>query len=74
MVDISRNTYERNGVKTIADSDAILGLNKKHIEEGLDYKNLRMNTVIYLSDYRIWTSIWIEKTTQQNFYTQRINS
>ena len=53
MVDISRNTYERNGVKTIADSDAILGLNKKHIEEGLDYKNLRMNTVIYLSDYRI---------------------
>ena len=37
MVDISRKTYERNGVETI-DSDGILWLNKKHIEKGLDHK------------------------------------
>ena len=29
MVDISRKTYERNGVETI-DSDGILWLNEKH--------------------------------------------
>ena len=40
MVDISRKTYERNGIETV-DNDGILWLNKKHIEEGLDHKNLR---------------------------------
>ena len=37
MVDISRETYERNGVEVIVDSDAILWLNEKYIEEGLGY-------------------------------------
>ena len=39
MVDKSRETYERNGVETIVDSDGILWLNKKHIEEGLNHEN-----------------------------------
>ena len=30
MVDISRKTYERNGVETIVNSDGTLWLNKKH--------------------------------------------
>ena len=38
MVDKSRETYERNGVETIVDSDGILWLNKKHIE-GLNHEN-----------------------------------
>ena len=32
MVEISRKTYERNGIEEIVDSDGI------HIEKGLDYK------------------------------------
>ena len=39
MVDISRRTYERNGIKTIADNNGILWLNETHIE-GLDHKIL----------------------------------
>ena len=44
--------YERNGVETIVDSDGILRLNKKHIEEGLNHKDLRVTTVKYFPDYR----------------------
>ena len=39
MVDISRKTYERNGLETIVDNDGILPLNEKHIEERLDHRN-----------------------------------
>ena len=49
MVDISRETYERDGVEVIVDSDAILWLNEKYIEEGLGYlsghKTLRYKLV-----------------------------
>ena len=49
MVDISRETYERNGVEVIVDSDAILWLNEKYIEEELGYlsghKTLRYKLV-----------------------------
>ena len=38
MVDISRKTYERNGVETIVDNDGRLWWNEKHREEGLDHK------------------------------------
>ena len=41
MVDINRKTYERNSIETIVDSDRILWLNEKHIQERLDYKHLR---------------------------------
>ena len=34
MADISRKTYERNGVERIVGNDAILRLNEKHIKEG----------------------------------------
>ena len=47
MVDIRRKTYERNGVEAIVDSDGVLSLNEKHIEEGIDYENLRVTTVKY---------------------------
>ena len=32
MVDISRETFERNGIETIVDNDGILWLNEKNIE------------------------------------------
>ena len=52
MVDINRKTYKRNGVETIVDSNGILWVNEKHIEEGLDHKNLWLTTVKYLSGSR----------------------
>ena len=39
MVDIRRETYERNGI--VVDNDEILRLNEKHIEEGLDPKHCK---------------------------------
>ena len=52
MVDKSRETYERNGVEIIVDSDGILWLNKKHIEEGLNHENQRVTTVKHPSTCR----------------------
>ena len=43
MGDTSREIYERNGVETIIDSDAILWLNEKHIKEELDHKNVTVD-------------------------------
>ena len=40
MVDISRKTYERNGIETIVDGNGIMWLNEIHIEKELDHKNL----------------------------------
>ena len=37
---ISRKTYERNGLETTADNGEISRLNEKHVEEGLDQKEL----------------------------------
>ena len=51
MVDISRKTYERNGIETIVDNNGILWLNEKHVDEGLDHKNLRDITIKYHSDH-----------------------
>ena len=41
MADINRKAYERNGIETIVDNDGILWLNEKHVEQGLDHKELR---------------------------------
>ena len=52
MVDISRETYERDGIETIVDNDGILLVNKKHIEEWLDYKTLQEITAKYHSNHK----------------------
>ena len=52
MVDTSRKTFKEIVVKTIKDRDEILGLNKKHIEDGLDHKNMPVSTKKYSSNYR----------------------
>ena len=44
--------YERNDLETIADSDEVLWLNEKIIDEGLDHKHLKVTTTKYLSDNR----------------------
>ena len=65
MVDISRNTYERNGIETIIDNDRILWLNEKHIEEGLDHKHLREITRKYNSNHRKHRYELIEEPKKQ---------
>ena len=52
MLDISRRTYERNGIETMIDNDGILWLNEKHIEKGLDHNNLREITIKYNYNHR----------------------
>ena len=49
-VDMRRKTYETNGIETIADNDGILRLNEKHVEKGLDHKNLQQIIIKYHSD------------------------
>ena len=70
MVDISRKSYERNGIETIIDNDEILWLNEKHIEEELDQRkrkyeleepNKQLNRifidkVIIQSNYRLYNN------------------
>ena len=51
MVDIRRETYERNDVETVVNNYGILQLNEKHLEERLDHKNLRETTVKCRSDH-----------------------
>ena len=52
MVDIIRERYGKNRVETTADNEIILLFNEKHIEEGLDCKNLQITTGKYLEDHR----------------------
>ena len=47
MDDISRKTYEKNGIKMIEDIDGILWLHKKQLEEGSNLKRLRKVTTKY---------------------------
>ena len=53
MIDISSKTYERNDVETIVESDGILRLNEKRIEEGLDHKKLQVIKYSKKS-FRLW--------------------
>ena len=65
MVNISRETYERNGVETIVDSDQILWLNEKHREKGLYHKTLHVTTVKYPSDNRKHRYKLVEESWKQ---------
>ena len=47
MVNLSRETCERNGIETIVDNDGILPLNEKNIDGQLGHKNLQEITIKY---------------------------
>ena len=51
MVDICRETHERNDVETV-DKNGILQIHEKHVDEGLDHKKLSESQLRYLSDHR----------------------
>ena len=52
MVDISRKTYDYNGIETKVRNNGILWLSEKQIEEGLDHKYLRELAIKYQLDHR----------------------
>ena len=52
MVHISRTTHERKAIGTIIDNNVMLWLNEKHIEKGLDQKNVPEITIKYHSNHK----------------------
>ena len=52
MVDISKKSYENNGIEVIVDSVNALWLNERHIEEQLGHKNLPAVTNKYDKIYK----------------------
>ena len=47
MVNLSRETCERNSIETIVDNDGILPLNEENIDGQLGHKNLQEITIKY---------------------------
>ena len=43
--------HEKSSIETILDKDYMLGLNEKHITEGLDHKNLLIISKKYFSNF-----------------------
>ena len=69
MLDVSRETYERNGKEAILDGE-------KHVDEGLDHNNLRESTLKYLSNHTK-TQIWNSRNTRIDetySYRQKISN
>ena len=52
IVNISKKTYENNGIEAIVDNIGALWLNEKHIEEKLGHKNLPTITNKYDQTYK----------------------
>ena len=52
MVNISKETYENNGIEVRVDGIGTLCLNEKHIEEKLGHKNLPVITNKYDQTYK----------------------
>ena len=69
VVDISRKTYEGNGIETIPDSEGILWLNKMWLNQN----KLGVTAVKNTSrlDLNPETN---QNAAQHNFYTQRISN
>ena len=55
MLEITKETWERNGAEIIV-LNGIKWLNEKHIDEGLDHANLPVLTRRYPSKYRKHTN------------------
>ena len=67
---------EKNSVETIVGNRGIMWSDKRHIEEGLDHKNLLVTTGKYFSHHKKYKYELVDKlkkTTKQNFYRQKIN-
>ena len=66
MANITRETYEANGIEVIADKLDKLWLNKRHVEKKLGHKNLHVLTNQYPKEYKKQRSELNESTNQPN--------
>ena len=67
MIDITKETLEKNDIEVIIDCIHTLWLNEKDIEEQIGHKNLPAMTNKYDKIYKkgqIWISRWTNKTTK----------
>ena len=66
MANITRETYEANGIKVIPDKLGKLCLNERHIEKKLGHKNLPALTNQYPREHKKQRSELNESTNQPN--------
>ena len=66
MANITRETYEANGIEVIADKLGKLWLNERHVEKKLGHKNLPALTNQYPKEYKKQRSELNESTNQPN--------
>ena len=52
MVNITKETYESNGIEVIKDKLGELWLNERHVQQQLGYKNLPPLTNKYDKEYK----------------------
>ena len=52
MANITRETYEANGIEVITDEFGKLWLNERHVQEQLGHKNLPALTNQYPEEYK----------------------
>ena len=66
MANITRETYEANGIEVITDKLDKLWLNERHVEKKLGHKNLPALTNQYPKEYKKQRSELNESTKQPN--------
>ena len=66
MVNITKETYEANGIEVITDKNGGLWLNERHIQRQLGLKNLPALTNKYDKEYKKQTSKLNESAKQSH--------
>ena len=66
MFNITKETWENNGIEVIVDSVNALWLNEKHIEEQLGHKNLQAITNKYDKIYKRSRYELVDKPIKQS--------
>ena len=67
MANITRETYEANGIEVITDEFGKLWLNERHVEKQLGHKHLPALTNQYPKEYIKRRSEWSKSTKQPNW-------
>ena len=67
MVNITKQTYENNGMETMTDRFGKLWLNEKHVEQQLGHKNLPAATNQYDEKYKKCRYELIDEPKKQSY-------
>ena len=66
MANITKETYENNGIQVITDKNGKLWLNERHVQQQLGLKNLPALTNQYPKEYKKQRSELNESSNQPN--------